>query len=208
VILEFFMNKGKKLIRLLALVPVFSTLVSCQSLDLLILRIKCEAKGGIWQQSYDEEQDEVYFSCEAPPPPVPTPDRSDISGCMVYEPAWSWEHENFRSSSGTGGVTCNAKFIFKNNSTEPVILVLKTAWDNNAMKAEGWYTYSVQPVSSWETQVSRTFYTDGVTTFDHVLRLLVIEDSPACNRYVLSDDQATQVMWEEKAIFVDLIPCP
>jgi len=202
------MPKRKKWYLLLILMLVFSAMLACDRGDLFIKKIQCEAKGYIWQQVYNEEEGEYYYSCNPPPLPTPTRDVNTITGCMVSELDYSWAHENFRSSSGTGGVTCNAKFIFRNNSNEPVIAVMKTAWDNNAMNDEGWHTYSVPAGGEWETPVSRTFYNDGVTTFDHVLRLLVIRDIPACRRYVLTDDPTAQALWEEKAIFIDLIPCP
>jgi hypothetical protein len=191
------MQKQNKRLIIPVLALVFLMQQTCGDNDqLLFLRFQCAMKGGTWNQEMAEDG-EVYWKCEEP---VAPPEKT----CYASPTEYTWSYEDFNSSSGTGGVACHARFLFKNISNEHMYLILHTSWDNNAMSDSGWHSYSVMLDSEWEMPVSRTIYTDGVITYDRVDRLLVIRDTPECMDLALNQEAT----WEEKAIFIDYIPCP
>ncbi len=171
----------------------------------------CESKGGKWRHEADSNG-RLEEWCEMPSKQQPTAQqpaatkRSEPGDCFAPQKTYNWLYEDLRSSSGTGGLTCNGRFLFKNKSADPQILIIYTAWDNNKLKDSGWDSHPVPPGGVWEKKVSRTFYKSGVITFDRVERLLIIWDAPECTNLVPSASQATE--WEARAEYLDEIPCP
>lgn len=221
------MKRGIKQFLFLAFTLVLLVQLACRS-DTVVSglgRVNCEAKGGTWRQEVGANG-EVEEWCELQPTqqtansdtniatPVPsqegiTPTASPeaiVEGeCVVSKDTYVWSYQNIRQSSGTGGVTCNAQFVFNNTSNEAVYLIVYTAWDNNAMQNSGWKTYQVQPGGKWEEQVSQTNYTDGVVTYSKVERILVIRDAPECIGLLSDESQST---WEAQALEIDEFTCP
>jgi hypothetical protein len=139
--------------------------------------------------------------------PVPTTTQDDTGRgeCIAPSNSFTWSYEGLQSSSGTGGVTCSARFVFTNTGSEPLLLVLYMAFDNNKLKNERWGTYSLQPGESQEERVSRTNYTDGVVTFSRVDSILVVRDIPECSGLLTDDSQA---VWKAQSIPIEEISCP
>jgi hypothetical protein len=124
---------------------------------------------------------------------------------VAPQDAYAWSYENFKTSSGTGGVTCNATFTIRSTGSEPLYVLMFTAWDNNAMQDRRWKTFQLQPGAEQEENVNRTIYTDGVVTYSAVEKLLVIRDAPECAGLLSTDSQPA---WEAQALSIDPLPCP
>jgi hypothetical protein len=137
--------------------------------------------------------------------PPPSTENDFNSECLASGGAYTWTYEDFRQDSGTGGVTCNARFVFKNLGNKPLSLIVYAAWDNNAMQFMGWKTYLLKPGGVWEEKVSRTNYTDGTVTYSKVERILVVNVSPEC-AYVTSNEN--QSIWDLHSQSIDEITCP
>lgn len=135
----------------------------------------------------------------------PTATRDFSIGCVAAPEGYAWTYENFRQSSGAGGVACNCRLVFRNNWSEPVYLIAHTAYDNNKMSGQAWQRYRLEPGGQHDEQVNRTEYTDGVVTYSKVDKVLAIRDTPDCADYVAdgADD-----FWEMQARPVDEMPCP
>ncbi len=221
------MKRGQKRFLFPALALVVLVQLACETVTLGsgIGRVDCEAKGGTWRQEV-RSNGEVEEWCELPPTRrIGTGDANDATSvpsqegttppsaaeasaegkCVTPRDAYAWSYEDFRQSSGTGGVACNARFIFRNTSNEPLYLIVYTAWDNNAMQDKGWETYHLQPGGEWEERVNRTNYTDGVVTYSKVDRILVIRDAPECAGILSDESQST---WEAQASYIDEFTCP
>jgi len=137
--------------------------------------------------------DQIKDAGEAllPTTPVYT-DPQTPTECVAAKTAYHWSYEDNIISRGTGGVTCNSRMLITNTGSEPLLLMLYESFDNNAMKFEGWKSYSLPPGSIHEKRVSHTIYTDGVITFDRVDKMLVIRDLPACVKEIPSISQAAE----------------
>ena len=144
----------------------------------------------------------------APTPEKPTPASTPTAGssaeCIAPASAYAWSYEDIRSSSGTGGLTCNARFVFTNTGSESLSLVVYRAFDNGKLKNHSWGTYQVKPGEMYEERVSRTNYKDGTITFSGVDSLLVIRDVPACAG-ILGD--GSQAYWEAESTIIEDFPC-
>jgi hypothetical protein len=200
-------KKGKRFH--LFLVMVILTQLSCATMASALDRINCQSKGGQWRQEANSYGD-VEEWCEMPSAQTgqqPAATQSGEAGsCFAPQNTFNWSYEDLRSSSGTGGVTCNARFLFKNKSAESLTLIIYTSWDNNKMHASSWDSHQVPAGDEWEKGVSRTIYNSGVITFDRVERLLVVRNVPECVNIVPSMSQAAT--WEAQAEYLDEIPCP
>ena len=162
---------------------------------------------------------EVTEWCETPPQAVtptagaivPSPGATPLStveteaDCVVPADSYTWSYLDSEQTSGTGGLACSARFVFTNSGSDPLNLIVYSAWDNNQMQFSGWKTYLVKPGATWEEQVSRTIYKDGDVTFSVVNRLLAIRDRPACRKLLSGDNEA---LWEQKALTIDEFTCP
>jgi hypothetical protein len=118
---------------------------------------------------------------------------------------YEWSYEDFRSTSGTGGVACNARFLVRNTGNEPLYLIVYTSRDNNAMRSNEWATYQLAPGDNWEGKVNRAIYNDGVVTFTRVDKIIAIRDTPECAATLADDGQAA---WEAYAQEIFEIACP
>lgn len=168
-------------------------------------KFNCTSKGGIWRQEVDANH-EVQEWCEMPTGPTATATTFTILDCYVPLNGYNWSLEDHKSSSGTGGLACNARFLFTNTSSQPELLIVYTSWDNNAMKSSGWESHPVPAGGTWEKRVNRTLYKDGAYTFDRIEKLLVILDTPECTAQIPSQNLSEE--WEAKAEILDEIPCP
>lgn len=221
------MKRGLKRFVFLAFTLVLLVQLACRA-DTFISamdKFNCEARGGTWRQQVRSDG-ELAEWCERQPTPqtgtgdanqtatVPTQEGSTppvsiepIQEVECYAPkdTFAWSYQDFQKSSGTGGVTCNARFVLSNASNEKVYLIVYTAWDNNTMKDSGWDTHQVQAGGEWGMKVSRTDYTDGVITYSKVGRILVIRDAPECAGILSEESQST---WEAQALDIDEFTCP
>jgi hypothetical protein len=136
------------------------------------------------------------------PPAPPDATRGD---CVAAADTYAWSYENFKTSSGTGGVACNAQFTIRSTGAEPLYVLVFSAWDNNAMQDRRWETLQLQPGDQKEVHVSRTIYTDGVVTYSQVERVLAIRDAPECAGLLSTESQPT---WEAQALNIDPLACP
>lgn len=173
--------------------------------------VDCESRGGNWRQEVDSNG-KLEEWCEMPTkqqpitqPPTDTQDN-EAGDCFAAPNTYNWSYEDLLSSKGTGGVTCNARFLFKNKSAEPLNLIVYTAWDNNKLNDSGWDSHQVPAGGAWEKRVNRTVYFNGVVTFDRVERLLVIRVGPECAKIVPSMSQ--MAAWEAQAEILSEMPCP
>ena len=211
------MNRKQKRFLLLALILILLVQIACETDTIFsaIDRFNCEAKGGTWRQEVINGIGLEEW-CEMQPTQAPgtggvndaTPTATKAivdAACVGQGLAYDWSYQDYSKSSGTGGVTCNARFLFRNASNEPLYLVIYTAWDNNAMQDRGWETYQVQPAGEWEFRVSRTNYTDGVVTYSRVEKFLVVRDAPECAGILSTENQP---IWEAQATSIEAISCP
>lgn len=136
-------------------------------------------------------------------PPTATP-PAETAACVFPSASVVWAYVDFERSSGTGGVACNATFVFDNLSAEPIYLVVRQASDNGAMQDDRWRTVSLGPGVDWETQVNRTDYANGDVTYSQVISLLVVRDAPECAPLLRADDAAA---WEAAAAGVEALSC-
>ncbi len=224
---EAAMRPRRKSFPVLLLVLLLLPVLACETATLISAGAKaeCEGRGGIWKQEADAEG-EVTEWCElssegatqtasvtsvsptdlspsATPPPAAEAEAE--VGCAVPTDSYTWSYLEVEQDSGTGGVACSARFVFKNSNAEPLNLVVYSAWDNGAMKFNGWKTYLVKPGATWEEQVSRTIYKDGDVTFSAVSRLMVIRDTQACRKLLAGGNEP---IWEAQALTVDEFACP
>ena len=168
--------------------------------------IDCAKKGGVWRQSVNNSG-ELEEWCDTTVKPTATiKDPETTEECIASKTNYHWSYEDLKSSNGTGGLSCNARLLFTNEGNDPLLLMYYKSWDNNAMKFEGWKSYSLAPGGTHEKRVSRTVYTDGVITFDRVDRMLVLRDLPGCVKDYPSSSQASE--WADAAENVDELPCP
>lgn len=211
------MKKQQKRSFLLVLILVFLVLIACTNIEgSFLLGTLCETRGGTWREELNRETFELREWCEpkSTPPTVPVEDNVfDIfRSCIVPEDSYSWSYEDYNSSSGTGGVTCRARFLFKNTSDKPVRLYLYTSWDNNTMNFTGWDQYSVQPESEWEKPVNHTIYSTagGGVTFDRVNRMVVLWDSEECRVGPGDIGEVPEDLdeWLDATPILNDIPCP
>lgn len=167
--------------------------------------IDCAAKGGVWRQEVDSNgRLEEWCDVNITPTPINSAPET-TSECIAPKTTYQWSYEDLKSSSGTGGIACNARLVFVNAGSDPVRLMLYESWDNNAMSSSGWENYSIPPGGIHEKRVSRTIYTDGVITFDRVEKMLVIRDLPGCVEEIPSISQASE--WADAAEEIDDISC-
>lgn len=131
-------------------------------------------------------------------------DAPALGTCYSESSAYEWIYEDFRQNSGTGGVSCDARFIFTNNSNEVLNLIVFTDWDNNAMHESGWKVFMVKPGGSWEYKVSLTRYTDGSVTFSKVAKFLVLPNLPECGKFLAEGNES---FWDLQAVSVDDLVC-
>ena len=130
---------------------------------------------------------------------------SATENCVVPQHGYAWSYEDFRSSSGTGGVTCNAAFTIRNTGREPLYVLMFTAWDNNAIQDRRWQKFQLQPGGQREEDVSRTIYADGVVTYSRVESILVVRDTPECAGLLSTENQPA---WESQAVQINPLACP
>jgi hypothetical protein len=168
--------------------------------------IDCAAKGGIWRQAANTNGDLEEWCDTTIKPTATNAEPATTTDCTAKKTSYHWSYEELKSSKGTGGVTCNARMVFSNKGSEPLFLLLYESWDNNAMKSEGWKSYSLPVGSTHEKRVNRTIYTDGAITFDRVDKLLVLRDLPGCVKDIPSISQASG--WADAAEDIYEIPCP
>lgn len=168
--------------------------------------IDCAAQGGVWRQAVDANG-ELEEWCDTKITPTATNAGPETTTeCLAAKDSFHWSYVDFKSSKGTGGVTCNARMIFSNRGSEALLIVLYESFDNNAMKFEGWKSYQLLPSGELEKRVNRTIYTDGVITFDRVDKMLVLRDLPGCVKDIPSISQASE--WADAAQNIDEITCP
>jgi hypothetical protein len=163
--------------------------------------LSCTSMGGTW---YAEGPEGAMCEKMQNQPLASTPATAE-NECMASKEAYAWSYEGYRKSSGTGGILCNAGFVFMNNSNEPLYLISYEGWDNNAIQQSGWQKYQVQTHGTLELKVSKTFYFDGVVTFSRLERFLVIRDVPACANLLFDENRS---VWDAQAVNIDEIPCP
>jgi hypothetical protein len=210
--------KSRKRTLFLVLIPAALTQLAC----LMLMGIECEATGGTWQR-LESSDGQVAFWCtdsatlelnpsnndNGPVPEetaaLPAADAGQAGECLAPQGVYTWAYEDFRQDSGSGGVVCSARFVLKNLSNDPLSLKIYTAWDNQAMQFTGWKSYSLQPGTTWEQNVSRTNYTDGAVTFLKVEHILVSYDTPACAALFSEENQSS---WETQSIPIEEIACP
>ena len=181
--------------------------------------IECAAMGGIWDASREFGQrcrglpnqqsatKDANTPASAPTQPVATPTSSNVvtgGDCIAPKDAYTWSYEDFRKSSGSGGVACNARFVFKNEVNESLYLIIHTAFNNNKLQGNKWETHPVRPGGEWELRVNRAIYKDGVITYTNLDRMLVVWDNSACKRLHTNQHQST---WEAMAAAVEDITC-
>jgi len=224
------MNNVRRRYWILVFILVVLAQIACGTVTSAIGRFECDVKGGTWRQEVRSDG-EVEEWCESTPTqasatqavttqeiktekPTPTKKSNDNSQppvvdgmevlCMPPEDDYSWSYEDFKTSSGTGGTTCNARFVFKSLSNEPLVLIVHTAMDNNEVQESGWNTYNLPAKGEWEEKVNQTNYKDGVVTYFKVDRLLVTRDAAECMFIIFNDNQA---IWDQKAYYVDEFTC-
>jgi hypothetical protein len=146
----------------------------------------------------------VLLACEGPTPDKTNPSEV-ASFCVLPEERYSWTYDQCESESGSGGVACNADFVFHNEHVDPVYLIVHTAWDNNAMKSDKWASYLVQPGEEWISHVSRSVYKNGDVTYQTVDRLLVVRDLNDC-RFLLAEEEGRPI-WEANAVMIEELAC-
>lgn len=117
----------------------------------------------------------------------------------------NWKHVSDGQSSGTGGLTCNGRFIVKNDYQEPLFAKFYSVFDNHAMLIKTWKNMPLAPGEEGEERVSQTNYKDGVVTYTHVEKLFVFYDVPKCDWLKLDENQW---IWEEKAQVIAPFTCP
>jgi len=138
------------------------------------------------------------------PPTDAVTTAGDAAACVLPRETVVWAYVDFERASGTGGVSCNATFVFDNLSTEPIYLVVRQASDNGAMQDDRWRKVSLGPGVDWEAQVSRTDYTNGDVTYSQVIGLLVLRDTPECAPLLRADDAA---VWAAAAVALEALSC-
>jgi hypothetical protein len=134
---------------------------------------------------------------------TPAAARTGVN-CNVPRKAYDWSYQNRKQTSGTGGIACDAVFVFTNHFPETVRLIVKTDFDNNAMKWEKWSLFSIAPGGTWESKVSRSEYKSGVITHNGVLSVLVFRDAQECST-LFTEDRKT--FWEIEALPVAPFYC-
>lgn len=193
---------------LLALASLFLCQMACTFFDFFFeyTEAECLQKGGVWRVALDTGEEWCELATpgtQTPTTPVPlaTPGADD---CRVPASTYTLAYTGFEQTSGSGGVSCSADFVFTNLSAAPVNLILYTSWDNDAMQFAGWRTYLVPAGQPHTEQVSRTDYTDGTATYARVERLLVIRAAPECADYLLDSNQD---YWEAQAGAITFFGC-
>ena len=183
---------------LIALVLLFFLLVACTFPIPLIWGI-----GGI-QAPVDMIGTEIFGESTITPETTAAEAGSQEVNCAPGYDAFEWSYEGFQQSSGTGGVACNASFVFRNTSDRPFYLLMFTEFDNNAMQLSRWEKHLMQPGDEWVERVNRTNYTDGTITFSRVSRYTVIWDVPECAPLLSEGNEDT---WDMRARNVEEITC-
>ena len=203
---------------LLAGLAVLGLVSLACNLPFLVDRFDCEDGGGTWM--FDRDLD--YYYCQypedlplvsstpgtqtaLPTETAPQPSQQPLNACLISAGQSSWQYEDVRQDSGTGGTTCNARLVIKNRSDKTISLIAYTAWDNNAMQFNGWKKFLIQPGSQWEERVSLVNYIDGTITYSKVEKILLVENSAAC-AYLLPD--GNESLWESQSQVIEPIPCP
>ena len=141
--------------------------------------------------------------------PWDTPSPTDAPAaepgiCYSESSAYEWTYQDTRQNSGTGGLACDARLVFRNNSSELLNLIVFTDWDNNAMHESGWKVFMVESGDSWDYKVSLTQYTDGSVTFSKVTKFQVIRDLPECRLFLT---EGNETFWDLQAVSVDELVC-
>lgn len=211
------MRKKQEQAILLVFVLIFLVQAACTNFELTsLLETLCQSRGDTWRSGFKPGTFEVVEWCESKSVPTPIPTYKAVidtnRDCIVPVESYSWSYEDYKSISGSSGVSCQARFLFKNNSDKPVSLYLYSSWDNNAMNFTGWDRYSVQPEGEWEKPVNHTIYTSkgGGVTFSRVNRMVVLWDAAECrvgpgdNGKVPED----QDKWIDGTPILNDIPCP
>jgi len=145
----------------------------------------------------DQVTIEVYESSDPP-------DTDPAAGCTIPSDRYTWSYEDFELASGNGGTTCNARFVFQNETDEAGYLIVFTTWDNDAMESAKWSTFRVETGDDWEYRVSLVLYKNGDVTFSQVEKILFIRSNTECANLLSNKNEA---IWADRAVPIDPLPC-
>lgn len=105
--------------------------------------------------------------------------------------SYEWNQPGEQSWSGSGGSGCRFEYTLRNVSDEPLVALVHTRFDNNAMQLEAWKRLPLAAGEQGSTTVDRTVYSDGVITFTVADRLLLVRDLPQCQAFLSDDNEDT-----------------
>ena len=140
-------------------------------------------------------------------PASPTPDNENssqlpLTECLAPTTAFQLSYD-IQKNSGEANRSCSADLILVNTSNERLAISLHETFDNNAVRADQWKHYRLEPGAQIQKHMTHAEYQDGTVTYNLVKNVFVTWATPAC-AWIQSEENMS--IWEDRSQQIDL-PC-